>query len=80
MQISGEYGTELLLRYTEEQLSRDLERRRIGNERRAEAQAEKRHPRGTMRARLAALIAGHEMPVAAARREVGVSAVHAAHR
>ncbi|SFN44598.1 hypothetical protein [Mycetocola miduiensis] len=78
MQISGEYGTELLLRYTEEQLSRDLERRRIGNERQAETPAKKRHPRGTMRARLAALLAGEGMPVG--RQDVGVSAVHAAHR
>jgi hypothetical protein len=78
MQISGEYGTELLLRYTEEQLLRDLERRRIGNERRAET----RTHRPTMRVRLAALFAGDSvgMPMAPARRDVGVSGVHAAHR
>jgi hypothetical protein len=80
MQISGEYGTELLLRYTEEQLSRDLERRRIGDERQAETPSKKRHSRPTMRARLAAVIAGDRMPVAAGRRDVGVSAVNAAHR
>lgn len=33
MQISGEYGTELLLRYSEEELLRKLERRRVAEER-----------------------------------------------
>ncbi|MFU8947360.1 hypothetical protein ACLRGF_11600 [Mycetocola zhadangensis] len=36
MNISGDYGTELLLRYTEERLSRELEQRRVENERAAE--------------------------------------------
>ena len=37
MQISGEYGTELLLRYTEEERARKLERQRVAEERAAES-------------------------------------------
>jgi hypothetical protein len=82
MQISGEYGTELLLRYTEEQLIRDLERRRIVNERVAEIRAGKRRARAAMRGRLADLVAGNTvgMPVAPPRRTAGVSGAHAVHR
>jgi hypothetical protein len=40
MNISGEYGTELLLRYTDERLSRELEERRVANERAAELRRE----------------------------------------
>ena len=80
MQISGEYGTELLIRYTEEQLTRDLERRRIATERIAE-----RRPgttRSTFASRLAALFGAHHerMPSASPVRSAGVSQAHAAHR
>ena len=40
MYISGDYGSELLLRYTEERLSRELEQRRVANERAAETRFE----------------------------------------
>lgn len=40
MNISGDYGTELLLRYTEERLQRELEERRVVNERAAEERRE----------------------------------------
>jgi hypothetical protein len=82
MQISGEFGTELLLRYTEEQLIRDLERRRIVNERVAEIRAEKRRARAAMRGRLADFVAGNTvgMPAAPPRRTAGVSGAHAVHR
>ncbi|GGE96378.1 hypothetical protein [Mycetocola zhadangensis] len=40
MIISGDYGSELLLRYTEERLSRELEQRRVSNERAAESRFE----------------------------------------
>ncbi|MCP2030959.1 hypothetical protein L1277_001050 [Okibacterium sp. HSC-33S16] len=43
MNISGDYGTELLLRYTEERLVRDLERQRSADERASEAHPEA-HP------------------------------------
>ena len=78
MQMSGEYGTELLIRYNEQQLLRDLERRRVSNERRAEAQAAKREAGSAILARLTALFGPHteRMP----RRTTGVSQVHAAHR
>lgn len=78
MQISGDYGTELLLRYTEERILRDLERRRVGDERRAEAQDLKRSPRASIRARLAAVLGGNSAP--SGRPARGVSQVHAAHR
>ena len=42
MNISGDYGTELLLRYTEERLQHELEDRRVQNERAAEDRREKR--------------------------------------
>ena len=71
MQISGEYGTELLIRYTEEQTIRDLERRRIADERLAE------HGSTPPRARLAAMFGRHSerMPSVHAS-----SQIHAAHR
>ena len=80
MQISGEYGTELLIRYTEEQLTRDLERRRIATERSAELQPGT--SRQTIAARLAALFGAHNerMPSGSAVRSAGVSQAHAAHR
>jgi hypothetical protein len=49
MNISGDYGTELLLRYTEERLARELEERRIADERAAEA----RRDNGTRLSRFA---------------------------
>ena len=80
MQISGEYGTELLIRYTEEQLGRDLERRRIATERLAERKPGASRP--TFAARLAALFGAHDerMPSASTVRSAGVSQAHAAHR
>jgi hypothetical protein len=83
MQISGEYGTELLLRYTEEQLALDLERRRIVNERWAEIRGEKRRARATLRARFVALLAGNRsgMPAAPAARTLrDARPAHAANR
>ena len=73
MQISGEYGTELLIRYTDERLTRDLERRRIALERIAELNAEPRRERAPVRqtvvTRVAALFHGlahgGEVPAAA---------------
>ena len=49
MNISGDYGTELLLRYTEERLARELEERRVLNERAAES----RRQNGTRLSRFA---------------------------
>lgn len=40
MQISGEYGTELLLRYSEEELRRQLEFRRVAEERAGESRGD----------------------------------------
>ena len=40
MNISGDYGTELLLRYTEERLQNELEHRRVADERAAEHRRE----------------------------------------
>lgn len=80
MQISGEYGTELLIRYNEEQLVRDLERRRIVNERLAERAAEKRHG-ATIGARLAALFGAHRDERMPSRtRTTGGAPAHAAHQ
>lgn len=53
MQISGEYGTELLLRYSEDELMRKLERRRVAEERddnpRGEAEPARRAAEPTRR-------------------------------
>jgi hypothetical protein len=74
MLLSDEYGTELLLRNTEERRLRDLERRRIANERRAQTQAANGGARPTIRGRLAALAGGDtvRMPVARPSGTVGV--------
>jgi hypothetical protein len=82
MQISGEYGTELLLRYTEEQRVQDLERRRVVNERLAEVRADKRFAQPGLRVRLAALLGARTdgMPSGRRPRAAGLSQVHAAHR
>jgi hypothetical protein len=82
MQISGEYGTELLLRYTEEQRVQDLERRRVVNERLAELRADKRIAQPGLRIRITPLIAAHTdgMPSGRRPRAAGLSQVHAAHR
>ncbi|MBG6237644.1 hypothetical protein IWX78_000587 [Mycetocola sp. CAN_C7] len=79
MQISGEYGTELLIRYTEEQLTRDLERRRVAVERDAEHGAGRTTAWQTLGARVAALFRGRErrMP---ARGHAAPSRVTPAHR
>lgn len=74
MQMSGEYGTELLIRYSEQELLADLERRRIVKERLAET----RPAKSTIRARLTTLFGAHTAP--AAPRVARVSQVHAAHR
>lgn len=80
MQISGEYGTELLLRYTEEQFLRDLERRRVGDERRAAEQSH--NVRSSIRARLSAILGtgASRMPAGREALSAGVSQVSAAHR
>ncbi|MET0933959.1 MAG: hypothetical protein ABWX56_09610 [Mycetocola sp.] len=81
MQISGEYGTELLIRYTDERLTRDLERRRIMDERLIERRAAKRSDRVSLAARLAALFGATDaerMPVLP--RAGGAPHAHAAHR
>ncbi|MET0932370.1 MAG: hypothetical protein ABWX56_01550 [Mycetocola sp.] len=83
MQISGDYGTELLLRYTDEQLLRDLERRRVGDERRAETRALNGH--ASILGRLAAVFradngADNRADTRMRRPGRGVSQVHAAHR
>jgi len=77
MQMSGEYGTELLIRYTEQERLHDLERRRIAFERQAETPSKQRRG-STLRARLTTLFGAHaeRMP----RQTTGVSQVHAAHR
>ena len=82
MQISGEYGTELLLRYTEEQRAQELERRRILTERSAEIRAAKRLTHVPFRARLAAVFGSdtERMPRRSEQRVAGGSQVHAAHR
>ncbi len=59
MQISGEYGTELLLRYSEEETARKLERRRVAEERAAEsggAAGESKNHAGAWFARLARFV------------------------
>lgn len=76
MQMSGDYGTELLIRYREQELLADLERRRIVKERLAETRPAKSG--STIRARLTTLFGAHTAP--AAPRLTGVSQVHAAHR
>ena len=82
MQISGEYGTELLLRYTEEQRAQELERRRVINERLAETRAAQRLTHVPFLARLAAVFGsdGARMPRRSEQRASGGSQVHAAHR
>ncbi|MET4637961.1 hypothetical protein [Mycetocola sp. 2940] len=77
MQISGDYGTELLLRHTEERFLRDLERRRVAAERRAESLTSS--PRVSIWARIAAVL-GADSGMPAGRAGRGVSQVHAAHR
>jgi len=77
MQMSGEYGTELLIRYTEQERLRDLEHRRIAFERQAETPPNQRNG-ASLLGRLTALFGAHadRMP----RQTAGVSQVHAAHR
>lgn len=81
MQISGDYGTEMLIRYTDERLTRDLERRRILDERLAERRTAKRTDGVSLAARIAALFGANSderMPV---RPQAGGAApAHAAHR
>lgn len=83
MQISGEYGTELLIRYTDERLTRDLERRRVALERIAELDADPRRERAsvmhTVGSWVTALFHGRDerMP---ARGHAATSQVTAAHR
>ena len=78
MQVSAEYGTELLIRYTEEGLQRDLERRRVAAERATERRIAPGRSGTTVRARIATLFGAHTERVA--QRPTGVSQVHAAHR
>ena len=71
MNISGDYGTELLLRYTEERLARELEDQRVANER----AAEDRRENGTRLSRFARFFFHQE--VAAGGPEWVRPAVHA---
>ena len=77
MQMSGEYGTELLIRYTEQERLRDLEHRRVAFERQAETPSKQGNGTSLL-SRLATLFGAHadRMP----RQTAGVSQVHAAHR
>ena len=78
MQMSGEYGTELLIRYSQEQLLLDLERRRLMNERRAQTRSSRRDGGSAIRARFGALFGAHTEQ--SPRPSAAVSQVHAAHR